>query len=156
MTRVERWIRHHHHLFLLAAAIFGGLLPSAVLAADETDAIAYRRHLMKAMSEQAAALGMVLQDKGPAENAAFHARAIALNAQAAVKAFEANVPGGEARPEIWRDWPDFTKRLKNLYDGANELAVIAERNGLAAMQARAMNVLTCKSCHDAYKLRPGR
>jgi cytochrome c556 len=118
--------------------------------------VTYRKHIMKTMGEQVAALGLVLQNKGPAENAALHARTISLNAQAAMKAFEPKVPGGEARPEIWRNWADFSKRLKTLSDGASELAVIAERDGLPAMQARAMNVLSCKACHDTYTLRQGR
>jgi cytochrome c556 len=133
------------------------LLSSGVNAASDPDAVIYRRHVMKTMGEQAAALGIVLQERGPAENAALHARTIALTADAAVEAFEAQIPGGEAKPDIWRAWPDFDKRLKTLSAAANDLAVIAERDGLAAMRAKAMSVLnSCKSCHDAYRLRPGR
>ncbi len=125
-------------------------------AADDGDAVTYRRHVMKTMGEQAAALAMVLQQKGPAENAAVHARTIALTAKAALKAFEPEVRGGEAKAEIWRNWADFAKRLKALSDGANDLAGVAERDGLPAMQAKFMSVLSCKSCHDAYTLRQGR
>jgi cytochrome c556 len=132
------------------------LLPSGLKAASDSDAVAYRRHVMRTMSEQAAALGLVLQKRGPAENAALHARTIALAAEAAVKAFELQAPGGEAKPEIWLAWPDFEKRLNALSAGASDLAVIAERDGLDAMQAKAMSVLTCKSCHDTYTLRQGR
>lgn len=138
-----------------------GLIVAALLAADaraaaDADAVTYRRHVMKTMGEQAAALGMVLQKKGPAENAAIHARTISLTAQAALKAFEPKVSGGEAKDDIWRSWADFTKRLQTLADGAEELAVIAERDGLPAMQAKVMSVLSCKSCHDTYTLRQGR
>lgn len=137
-----------------------GLAVSALFAPDvlaaDADVVDYRRHVMKSMGEQVAAFGMVLQQKGPAENAARHARIIALNAEAAIEAFEAKVPGGESKPEIWRNWPDFKKQLKGLSDGANELAVIAERDGLPAMQAKAMDVLNCKKCHDTYRLRQGR
>ncbi|MGE3476502.1 MAG: cytochrome c [Rhodospirillaceae bacterium] len=144
--------------------MMGAALASAALfAADaraapdtDADAVTYRRHVMKTMGEQAAALGMVLQQKGPAENAAIHARTIALTAKAALKAFEVQAPGGEAKAEIWRNWPDFAKRLKTLSDGADDLAAIAEREGLSAMQAKVMSVLSCKSCHDAYTLRQGR
>jgi cytochrome c556 len=139
----------------LAVAIIA-LFPGVAGAAAELDAVTYRRHVMRSMSEQAAALGMVLQKKGPAENAALHARTIALAAETALKAFEAKVPGGEAKDEIWRNWDDFAKRLKALSTGASELAVIAERDGLPAMQAKAMSVLNCKSCHDVYTLRQGR
>lgn len=143
--------------FFAGAVLLSALLSSgAPLAASEDDAVAYRRHVMKTMSEQAAALGLVLQGRGPAENAALHARTIALAARAAIKAFEPQKPGGEARPEIWRNWADFAKRLETLATGADELALIAERDGLPAVQAKVMGVLSCKSCHDVYTLRQGR
>jgi cytochrome c556 len=136
------------------------LAVAAVFAADaraaSDDAVAYRRHIMKTMGEQAAALGMVLQEKGPAENAALHARTIALTAKAALKAFEPRIQGGEAKADIWRNWPDFAQRLTTLSEGADDLAAVAERDGLPAVQAKVMSVLSCKSCHDTYTLRQGR
>lgn len=143
-------------LRIAAAALGCFLLPSGAGAATDLEAVTYRRHVMKTMGEQAAALAMVLQKNGPAENAALHARTIALTAQTAMKAFEVKAAGGEAKDDIWRNWPDFAKRLKTLADGANDLAVIAERDGLEAMQAKIMTVLKCKSCHDTYTLRQGR
>lgn len=141
-----------------AAAIVLALFAGQGQAADDKndDAVAYRRHVMRTLGEQAAALALVLQNKGPAENAAHHARIIAIAAETAVRAFEPKAPGGESKPEVWRNWPDFAKRFKTLSEGANELAVIAERDGLPAMQARVMNVLSCKSCHDIYRERQGR
>lgn len=143
-------------LRIAAASLVLFLLPAAACAASDIDAVTYRRHVMKTMGEQVAALGMVLQKNGPAENAALHARTIALTAQTALKAFEIKAAGGEAKDGIWRNWPDFAKRLTALADGANDLAVIGERDGLEAMQAKAMTVLTCKSCHNIYTLRQGR
>ncbi|MGE4062862.1 MAG: cytochrome c [Rhodospirillaceae bacterium] len=141
--------------FGVVLAVLGLVVADARAAEPRNDeAVAYRRHVMRTMSEQAAALALVLQQKAPAENAAVHARVIALGAQTAVKAFEEKVPGGEARPEIWRRWDDFSKRLTALSEGANDLASIAEREGLPAMQARVMNVLgACKACHDTYTFR---
>lgn len=139
-----------------AALTSAALYAADARAGSDGDAVAYRRHVMKTMGEQAAALGMVLQQKGPAENAAIHAHTIALTAKAALKAFEPQVQGGEAKAEIWRNWPDFAKRLQTLSAGAEDLALVAERDGLPAMQAKIMSVLSCKSCHDAYTLRQGR
>lgn len=141
---------------LVSAALFAADARAASDLGAEGDVVTYRRHVMKTMGEQAAALGMVLQQKGPAENAAIHARTIALTAKAALKAFEPQVQGGEAKAEIWRNWPDFIKRLQVLSAGADDLAMVAERDGLPAMQAKIMSVLSCKSCHDAYTLRQGR
>jgi cytochrome c556 len=126
-------------------------------AADDEATVTYRKHVMKTMGEQAAALGMILQTKGPPENAVIHARTLALAADSALKAFEAKVSGGEAKDEIWRNWSEFTTRLRLLSTSATELAATGERDGLAAMQAKAMDVLkNCKSCHDVYTLRQGR
>lgn len=138
------------------ALLLAGLLAPGARAASEPDAVSYRRHVMKTMGEQVAALGQVLQQKGPAENAALHARTISIAAKTALKAFEPKVSGGEAKDEIWRNWPDFTRRLNALSVNAADLAVIAERDGLPAVQAKVMSVLSCKSCHDAYTLRQGR
>lgn len=140
----------------LAAPLEAEAAQGSSVATPAEQAVTYRRHVMKSMGEQAAALGLVLQQKGPAENAALHARSIALNAEAALRAFELKAPGGEAKAEIWRNWPDFLSRMKALAAGASELALVAEREGLSAVQAKAMTVLTCKSCHDAYTLRRGR
>ncbi len=143
-------------LRIAAAALGFFLLPSGAGAASDLEAVTYRRHVMKTMGEQAAALGMVLQKNGPAENAALHARTIALTAQAAMRAFEVKASGGEAKDDIWLNWPDFAKRMKALSEGANDLAIVAERDGLEAMQVKVMTVLTCKTCHDIYTLRQGR
>jgi cytochrome c556 len=126
-------------------------------AADDEAAVTYRKHVMRTMGEQAAALGMILQKNGPQENAVFHARTIALAADSALNAFEPKVSGGEAKDEIWRNWTEFTARLKLLSASATDLAAVGERDGLVAMQSKAMDVLkNCKSCHDIYTLRQGR
>lgn len=150
----RRFSRFHDLTLASTFAVLVGAMP--VQAASDADAVSYRRHVMKTMGEQAAALGLVLQERGPAENAAVHARILALTAEAALKAFEPPVPGGEARPEIWTNWSDFTRRLKELSQGAVALAETAQHQSLDEVRADVMKVLSCKSCHDAYTLRQGR
>ena len=145
---------------MFAASIVALTLATAVpvtRAADDEAAVTYRKHVMRTMGEQAAALGMILQKKGPPENAVLHARTLALAADSALNAFEAKVSGGEAKDEIWRNWAEFSTRLNLLSASATELAAAGERDGLGAMQSKAMDVLkNCKSCHDIYTLRQGR
>lgn len=138
----------------LAVILFSTV--SEARAASDFDVIDYRRLIMRTMGEQAAALGMALQQRAPLKNAVLHARMLALSAETALKAFEPHVLGGEARPEIWSNWQDFTGRLKKLAKGARALAEAGERQGLDAMNANAMSVLNCKSCHDTYTFRRGR
>ncbi len=115
-------------------------------------AIAYRTHVMKSMSEQAAALGQIMQKKVPYEqNIALHAEAISLGAREALKAFEPKVIGGTAKPEVWDNWKDFSDRLKALDAAASEVAKLARDDGAAAAQPKVLGMLTCKSCHDKYR-----
>jgi cytochrome c556 len=118
--------------------------------ADDQDVIDYREHIMKTMGEQAAAIGQILQQKAPAENFATHAQILAITAATAKKAFEPKVPGGEAKPDVWAQWPDFVKRLDELTAATADLARIAKTGGMAAAAPK-VQTLPCKSCHDTYR-----
>src|SRR5689334_21646209 len=87
-----------------------GLLYAAPAPAgpDNKDAIDYREHVMNTLNEQSAALGMILSTAAPDDSVQAHLDAIALAAQVALKAFEAKVPGGQAKPEVWANWADFS------------------------------------------------
>ncbi len=127
------------------------LLSSAASAhADDQDVIDYRRHVMHTMGEQAAVLGMILEQRAPATSLATHAQILAITASTAKKAFEPNVAGGEAKPEVWAQWPDFAKRLDALVAAAGELAKSAKGNNVAATAPK-LKDLGCKSCHDTYR-----
>ena len=126
-------------------------LPATVLAADPTDVIDYRQHIMKTMGEQAAAMAMTLQGKAPAENFTLHVEALASAASTALKAFEPKVQGGEAKPEVWAKWDDFSKRMKELVANTADLAKTAQAGGAAAAAPKLQAALTCKGCHDIYR-----
>jgi cytochrome c556 len=131
--------------------ILAVLLSAAATAhADDQDVIDYRRHIMHTLGEQAAVLGMILEQRAPATNLATHAQILAVTASTAKKAFEPNVAGGEAKPEVWSQWPDFAKRLDALVAAAGEVAKTA-KGGNAAATAPKMKDLGCKSCHDTYR-----
>src|SRR5690606_18363645 len=75
--------------------------------ADEKDTIEYRQHIMKSLDAQSAILGQIVSGAVPDDNLVQHLDVLALLASTALKSFEAKVPGGEAKPEVWSDWPDF-------------------------------------------------
>src|SRR5258705_12146512 len=81
--------------------------------ADDKDVLDYRQHIMKSLEQQTAALGQILSGAGPAENTVAHMETLAVTASIALKSFEAKVPGGAAKPEVWKDWADFSKRMKD-------------------------------------------
>lgn len=142
---------------LMAAVIIALLVPVSYAAdTDEShysdkDVIAYREHIMNALNEQSSALGQILSTAVPDDNAVAHLQIIALSASTALRAFEAKVPGGEAKPEVWSNWPDFSKRMKEFADKTAQAAKIAKEQGKDAALANILDALTCKTCHDVYR-----
>jgi cytochrome c556 len=123
----------------------------AVVHADPTDDVDYRKHVMKSMGAQAAILASMAQQKIPADNFALHAQSLALSASTALKAFEPNSPGGDAKPEVWAKWADFSKRMNELAANTAEFAKLAQSGGMAAAAPKMQTTFTCKGCHDTYR-----
>jgi cytochrome c556 len=136
--------------FALAALLLG----SATVCADDQDVIDYRVHIMKSMGEQLGAIQMILAKKAPADNFAVHVRILAAIAPQAKKAFEPKLPGGNSKPEVWSNWPDFAKRLDALVASTDELAKAAQAGGAAAVGPKLQSALNCQSCHDTYMVPP--
>lgn len=125
---------------------------SAQVYGDDEDAIDYRKHVMKTMGEQTAIIGMILEGKAPPDDFYTHVRALAVTAATAKKAFESEVPGGDAKPEVWEQWPDFAERLDELAQATEQLAQTAEETGVAGTAPMVESALTCKGCHDEYRV----
>lgn len=130
---------------LLALQVFGSA------AADNNDVIDYRQHIMNTLNEQAGALGEILSGAIPDDNVIAHLDALALTASTALKAFEPKVPGGQAKPEVWTNWADFSKRMNDFAQKTAEMAKLAHDKGKEAGLANVMDALSCKKCHDTYR-----
>jgi cytochrome c556 len=139
------------------ATAFAGLVAALALqyppsaAADAQDTIDYRQHIMKTLNEQAGALGEILSGAVPDDNAIAHMDALALTAATALKAFEPKVQGGEAKPEVWSQWADFSKRMNDFAQKTAAMAKVAHEQGKDAGLANVMDALSCKKCHDTYR-----
>ena len=131
---------------LLAATTLSG-----IAYADNQDTIDYREHIMKTMGEQSASLALVLQGKAPAENVALHAQILAVTAATVEAAFKEKVAGGEAKPDVWAKWDDFSKRAKELSANMDDLAKTAKAGGVDAVKAKMQTAMTCKGCHETYR-----
>ena len=129
------------------------LLPAAVQADDSKnkDIIDYREHIMKTLNEQSAALGQILSTTVPGDNTSQHLQAIALAASLALKSFEPKVPGGEAKPDVWANWADFSKRMNEFAQKTAEMAKISKEKGNDAALQNVVDALSCKACHDVYR-----
>ena len=134
---------------LTALALAAFVLPSA--RADDKDVIEYRKHIMNTLNEQSAALGQILSTVVPDDNAVAHINAIALTASTALKAFEPKVPGGQAKPDVWANWADFSKRMNEFAQRTAQAAKVAKEQGKEAALSNILDQLTCKSCHDVYR-----
>ena len=136
-------------IIVMAAA--AGLQFPAGARADNQDVIDYRQHIMNTLNEQAAALGEILSGAIPDDNVVSHIDALALTAATALKAFVPKVPGGEARPEVWSQWDDFSKRMNEFAQQTASMAKVAHTQGKEAALAKVMDALSCKKCHDSYR-----
>ena len=137
---------------LMFIAVIGALLAPLAASADDQDVVDYRQHVMKTMGEQAAAIGMILQHRAPAENLVVHVQILAITAATAKKAFEPKVLGGNSKAEVWAQWVDFAKRLDALAGNTAELAKTAKAGGVAALEPKMATALTCKNCHETFRV----
>jgi cytochrome c556 len=131
-------------------ALVGTVVPSSSFA-DDQDVKDYRSHIMKVMGEQVAALGQITKGKANAADVATQAEVLSITAGLAKVAFTPKVPGGEAKPEVWDKWDDFSKRLDDMVAAANDLAKTAKQGGVAAVTPK-LGSLGCKGCHDDYRV----
>ncbi|HEY4366230.1 MAG TPA: cytochrome c [Steroidobacteraceae bacterium] len=134
-----------------ALALGAASLLTTAQAADDKDVIDYRQHVMSTLNEQSSALGQILSTAVPDDNVVAHLEIIALTASTALKAFEPKVAGGEAKPEVWANWPDFSKRMTEFAQKAAQAAKTAKAGGKDEVLTNILDVLTCKSCHDVYR-----
>jgi cytochrome c556 len=118
---------------------------------DDKDVVDYRQHIMKSLEHQTAVLGQILSGAGPTENTVAHMETLALTASIAEKSFEAKVPGGAAKPEVWKEWADFSKRMKEFAAKSAEMAKVAKEQGPDQAAMLVIEALPCKSCHDVYR-----
>ncbi len=141
---------------LKAALVTGFALAATMLyAAERTDpnAIA-REELMETVGKNMKTLGDMAGGKAGFDAAAAEAAKAAIVEAAAKIAptFEtqgAADPADEAKPEIWANWDDFTKKA-----GALETAATAlDTSSLEAVQA-GMGAMggACKDCHTSYRM----
>jgi len=137
--------------FAAALALCATICTTSVQA-DDQDVVDYRRHIMKTLGEQTAVLGMMIREEVPSEDFATHVRVLAVAATTARKAFEPNVAGGDAKPDVWAHWPDFSDRLDQLVAATEALAKTAQEGGMAAAAPKLQSALNCKSCHEVYRV----
>jgi cytochrome c556 len=127
------------------------LVTTALARADDGDVIDYRQHIMNTLEEQSKALGLILSGAVPDDNAVAHLEILALTASTALQAFAPRVPGGRAKPDVWKDWTDFSTRMNVFAAKTAELVKTAKARGTHAGLDGVAAALTCKGCHELYR-----
>ena len=121
--------------------------------ADDQDVIDYRRHIMETLKAQTAALGMIMSGAIPDDNVVAHIDIIAGTAATALKSFEPKVEGGDAKAEVWAQWDDFSARMNDFAAKTAAMSKAAHEQGKDEALLLAMDALTCKQCHDDYRVK---
>ena len=135
-------------IVLCSCALMSGVLLAADAPADK-DIIDYRQDVMKTMDEQSAALGEMASGVIPQDNMGAHMQMLGLAASLALKAFTPKVQGGKAKPDVWANWDDFSKKM---IDFAQKAADGAKAQGTDAQLSALVDIANgCKGCHDMYR-----
>jgi len=118
---------------------------------QEEDPVLARQLIMQALDEDAEALGMIVARAVPPTKMAEHAHNVAKHAKESYESFKVNAPGGRAKPEIWTNWDDYSKRMESFVAKSEEMAKIADTGDINAVTEIMVDAMPCKSCHDVYR-----
>ena len=119
---------------------------------EEAEGIIFeRQNIMLQIGKDAELLGEIAAGIKPPDKLAEVTKSIADSAEAAKAAFEPNVPGGRAKPEIWSNWADYSRRMNEFSANAKQLSELGAKGDLSGVTNALGSALPCKECHDVYR-----
>ena len=145
---------------LLVAATLAGLftaLPAAAQFQKPEDAIKYRQSVMTVMATHFGRVAAMAQGRVPfdpkaaGDNAAI---AVAMSRLPFVAFGEGTDKGlpNRAKPEVWSNWDDFSKKMNDFAQKAADGAKAAQAQGSDAAMTALVDIANgCKGCHDQYR-----
>jgi cytochrome c556 len=132
---------------VIAFAAAGETIPK-----EEADGIIFeRQNIMLQLEKDAELLGEIAAGLKPADKLGEVTKSIAEGAAASKAAFEPQVQGGRSKPEVWTNWADYSKRLDEFDNNAQQLAELGARGDLNGVTNMLGAALPCKECHDVYR-----
>lgn len=134
-----------------ALAVALPLVPLSTVHGQAEDPVMHRQEIMQALDDEADALGSIAARVTPPTKMLEHARNVAKLAREAQESFKPNVPGGNAKPEIWTNWADYNARMDAFVANADKMAKVAEGGDVNAVTELLVDALPCKGCHDVYR-----
>jgi cytochrome c556 len=140
----------------VASLAVSGLVLGASLAVLAADAFQDRHMAMEEINDAMKPLAAIAKKEAPFDAAVVKTSAttIADNLKKASALFPAGSGGGEslARPEVWTDAAGFEKGMKDAHAAAVALQSVADE--AAYRPALGALGVSCKACHDKYRLPP--
>ncbi len=147
------------YVLALAAGLLGIVLwahGGETLSPGE-QAVRYRHALYTAIAWNVGQMRVMLDGSHDFDQARFAAAAghVAALSPLLTDAFptDSNLPPkSAARAEVWRDWPDFERRLAKLTAAGESLAAAAAGSDRERVRSAFADLTAnCKSCHERYK-----
>ena len=135
------------------------LLTASTLSAQTKpeDAVRYRKSAYTVLLWNWMPMNAMVRGRMPFDAAEFARRAerVAHIAPQLLEGFPAGSESGantEAKAEIWKEFADFTAKMKDFERESASLASIAKAGDEAAIKEQfGKTGGTCKACHDLYK-----
>ncbi len=143
----------------MAALIGCCVLLPTLAQAGPNDEIKYRKAMIGGMARNAMSIGSIMKgDLDHKTELKGLGEALAISARLSKDAFRVNTAGkGSERTTvkgdlIWKQWPDFSKRMDKLALDANAVALATSKNDMAATGDALKTVFSnCKGCHETYR-----
>ena len=127
------------------------LAPLSAVLGQASDPVLDRQLIMQDLDHEAEAMGNIAAGLAPPTDMAKHAAQIAKDAKEAYDSFKANAPGGNAKPEVWTNWADYSKRMESFVANSEKMAKVAEGGDINAVTEVMVDAMPCKGCHDLYR-----
>ncbi len=143
----------------LAVLIGCALVLPTLAQAGPNDEIKYRKAMIGGMARNAMGIRDIikgdLDHKTELKNLG---EALAISARLSKDAFRVNTAGKGTEHStvkgdlIWKQWPDFSKRMDKLALDASAVALASSKNDVAATGDALKTVFSnCKGCHETYR-----
>lgn len=123
---------------------------------DHADPVEYRRAGFYMIGWHFQPMADMIKGEKPMDAKAFatHATAVAHIAPLLAEGFANGPHKGktDAKPAIWKNYADFSKKMKAFEEESQRLAEVAQGGETGQVKEQFMKTAqTCKACHDDYR-----
>ena len=123
---------------------------------DHADPVEYRRAGFYMIGWHFEPMAAMIKGEKPMDPKAFatHATAVANVAPLLAEGFANGPHKGKtaAKPAIWKNYADFSKKMKAFEEESQRLAEVAQGGETGQVKEQFMKTAqTCKACHDDYR-----